>query len=154
MEEHYSQGYSHSSVFFLLLSFFLSPNKSNQAIQDKASKEISELTSTLRSTKSQLTSVVAEKLQLKRSAETIERSFQAKINDIKAQSAPLERRYQEVTRALVNAKELETAATKESQEQSKIAKDVRLSIFGVFLLLYKRSKPQEKPFHRESSYFF
>ena len=28
----------------------------------------------------------------------------------------------------------ETAATKESQEQSKIAKDVRLSIFFVFLL--------------------
>lgn len=68
--------------------------------------------------------MVAEKAQLKRTCENIEKSFQAKIADVKAQSAPLERRYQELTKVLVNAKEMETAATKESKEQATIAKEV------------------------------
>jgi len=90
---------------------------------------VTDLTAALKSCKAQLTSVVAEKVQLKKSSENIEKTFQAKIAEVKAQSAPLERRYQEVTRALVNAKELETAASKESQEQVKIAKDVRTLFF-------------------------
>ena len=68
--------------------------------------------------------MVAEKLQMKRSKDAMEKSLQAKILEIRQQSMPLERRYQEVTRALVNAKELETAAKKESQEQCAIAKTV------------------------------
>ena len=116
-----------------MLSFLhqISLSQAKDSIQAELTKKINDLTNSLRSSKSQLTSVVAEKTQLKRTCDNIEKTFQAKIADVKAQAAPLERRYQELTKALVNAKEMETAATKESREQCAIAKEV-LNIYSKF----------------------
>merc|ERR1712096_163750 len=57
--------------------------------------------------------------------EEMERNHQNTILDLRNQMAPLERRLQEVTRALVQAKENEAEAVKEAQEQAKIGKDAQ-----------------------------
>ena len=78
----------------------------------------------IKSLKSRIGSVVAEKIQMKKSSDKAEKTYQYTISDLRGQMAPLERRFQEVTRALVHAKELETSAIKESQTQVEIAKEV------------------------------
>lgn len=99
--------------------------KAKEALEKELTKKIEDLTNALKATKTQLTSVVAEKLQLKKTHENLEKNFQAKVADVRAQAAPLEKRYQDLTKALVHAKEMETAATNESKEQCKIAKEAQ-----------------------------
>ena len=61
---------------------------------------------------------------MRRSQEDQQRNHTSTVNDLRNQIAPLERRLQEVTRALVQAKENETEAVKQAQEQAKIGKEV------------------------------
>ena len=73
---------------------------------------------------------------MKKSADKAEKTYEFTISDLRGQMAPLERRFQEVTHALVHAKELETSALKESQVQAEIAKQVYMYIFVVTNLLF------------------
>lgn len=87
-------------------------------------KKLSESNETVKSLNSRIASVVAEKVQMRKSSEQMEKKYQSIISELRTQSAPLERRFQEVTRALVHAKEMETAAVKESHVQAELAKEV------------------------------
>ena len=63
---------------------------------------------------------------LKKNSEDIQRNHTSTVTDLRNQIAPLERRLQEVTRALVQAKENEQEAVRQAQQQAKIGKEVRI----------------------------
>ncbi|XP_057291201.1 nucleoprotein TPR-like isoform X3 [Hydractinia symbiolongicarpus] len=88
-------------------------------------KKLSESNETVKSLNSRIASVVAEKVQMRKSSEQMEKKYQLIVSELRTQSAPLERRFQEVTRALVHAKEMETAAVKESHVQAELAKETQ-----------------------------
>ena len=79
---------------------------------------------TIENSKKQIEILIAEKTQLKKTLSEADKTHQYQLSELRNQMAPLERRFQEVTRALVNAKELEESAVKEAQAQASIAKEV------------------------------
>ncbi|XP_065676121.1 nucleoprotein TPR-like isoform X1 [Hydra vulgaris] len=75
--------------------------------------------------KKQVEALTAEKIHLNKKISEADKAHQFQVSELRNQMAPLERRFQEVTRALVNAKELEESAVKEAQTQAAIAKEAQ-----------------------------
>ena len=86
---------------------------------------MSDSNASIQNYKKQLAGVLAIKNQIKHAADEAEKNYLAQIAELKQANAPLERGLQEVTKALVQAKELESSAVKEAQTQVNVAKEVR-----------------------------
>ena len=97
--------------------------KANEDLKKAKEKELKGKQTEITDLKTRLSNVVNEKNTLKRNYMDTERQLQSTISDLKTQMAPMDRKYQEVQKALVQAKELETNAVRTSQEQSDIAKE-------------------------------
>jgi len=99
--------------------------KAKETQAKDSDKKLKDLQKSIDNYKKQLAGILVIKNQIKNSADESERKYQAQIAELRQGTAPLERRLQEVTRALVQAKELETAATKESKIQVEIAREAQ-----------------------------
>ncbi|XP_065676170.1 nucleoprotein TPR-like isoform X2 [Hydra vulgaris] len=80
---------------------------------------------TIENFKKQVETLTAEKIQLNKKISEVDKTHQFQVSELRNQMAPLEQRFQEVTRALVNAKELEESAVKEAQNQAVLGKEAQ-----------------------------